>query len=307
MEPEARYAWVGAAVLALAVMMMLGLYWLTGGTDHRPVKRYTVYFQNQSLEGLQINSDVRMQGIDVGQVVDYTIMPGEAGRVRVTLQVDARTPVLEGVQAVVSKHLVTGLAAIDLNNPPGGQIPLAQVPPGEEYPVIPEGVAQLARVANTLEEMSLSSRDALIRLNNLLSDDNQRAVASLLANLDGLSGDLRQAAPELRATLKSARRAAERLDQVGGEAGQTLRDTRQQLNRVAEATEATLRQVDGRLDDLSMQLKLSADLGLQEIQATAQSLRQAGDALQSSGQALANPAKVLYGPRPDELGPGEAP
>ena len=69
MEPDARHAWVGLAVLALGALLAAGLYWLSGAEQHA-VKRYTVYFEKQSLEGLQINSDVRMRGITVGKVVD---------------------------------------------------------------------------------------------------------------------------------------------------------------------------------------------------------------------------------------------
>ena len=175
MEPEARYAWVGVAVLALVALVAWGMYWLTGGTDERLVKRYTIYFERQSLEGLQIGSDVRMQGIKVGKVEDYAILPGEARRVRVILQVDARTPVLEGVEAQVARHLVTGLAAIDLVNQADGGPPLMRIPDGEDHPVITEGVSQLARVASTLEEVSVVGRDALVRFNTLLSDQNQKA------------------------------------------------------------------------------------------------------------------------------------
>ena len=63
MEPETRYAWVGVAVLALVALLVMGMVWLTGGTENKVVKRYTVYFEKQSLEVLQISSDVRMQGI----------------------------------------------------------------------------------------------------------------------------------------------------------------------------------------------------------------------------------------------------
>ena len=314
MEPEARYAWVGVAVLALVAFVAWGMYWLTGGTDETMVKRYTVYFERQSLEGLQISSDVRMQGIKVGKVEDYAIIPGEARRVRVILQVDARTPVLEGVEAEVARHLVTGLAAIALVNAADGGPPLMRVPDGEKYPVIKEGVPQLARVASTLEEMGVLGRDALVRFNTLLSDQNQKALAGVLTHLDGLSGDLRRTMPELNATLASARQAAGRMDTLGADASQAIRETNARLGRVASETEATLasarntlHSIDQEMDGLAVQLRLSADLGIQEIQATAQSLRLAGDALQESGRALSDPARILYGTNEAALGPGEQP
>lgn len=318
MEPEARYAWVGVAVLALVALLAGGMFWLTGGTDDRVMKRYTVYFEKQSLEGLQIGSDVRMQGITVGKVEDYAIIPGQGRRVRVQVQVDARTPVLEGVVAEVARHLVTGLAAIDLVNLAEGGPPLLNVPDDEDYPVIPEGVPQLARVASTLEDMSVAGRNALTRFNALLSDRNQAAMSHILANVDDLSGELRRTWPalagDLRDTLADTRQAAARMTALGNEAGQTLRDTGARLDHLATATEATLagareslKALDGEVRGLSLSLRLSADLATQEVQATAQSLRLAGDALRESGQALSDPAGLLYGTHAAALGPGEAP
>ncbi len=312
MEPEARYAWVGVAVLALVALLAGGLYWLTGGTDTTMVKRYTVYFENQSLEGLQINSDVRMQGVKVGKVRDYAIITGEVGRVRVILQVDGRTPILQGAEAVVTRHLVTGLAAIDLTNPPQGGPPLMHIPDGEEYPVIKEGVPRLERVASNLEEMGLLGRDALVRFNTLFSDSNQKSLAAILTNLDGLTGDLRHTLPQLDATLAGARQAAARMETVSADASQAIHETNARLARVATETETTLatardtmKSIDRDVGGLAVQLRLSADLGTQEIQATAQSLRLAGDALQDTGHALADPARILYGTNPAALGPGE--
>lgn len=312
MESEARYVRIGLATLALIALLVAGLSWLGGSNDDNAGRRYLVYFQNQSLEGLQINSDVRMQGIKVGKVVDYSIMPGEARRVKVLLQVDERTPVLIGADAVVSRHMVTGLAAIDLENPPAGGAPLLKAPEGERYPVIPEGVPKLTQVANTLEELGASGQEALGRFNTLLSDRNQRALNNTLANLDALTGELKQTLPELRQALVSAKRAADQVDTLGGEARGVLQSANEQLGKVAEDTSATLAsarttlaKVDQEMAGLSGQVKLTADLASQEIQATAQSLRQAGDALQDTGRALSNPARVLYGPSPKSLGPGE--
>jgi phospholipid/cholesterol/gamma-HCH transport system substrate-binding protein len=318
MEPEARYAWVGVAVLAMVALVAWGMYWLTGGTEDKVVKRYVVYFEAQSLEGLQIGSDVRMQGIKVGKVEDYAIIPGQARRVRALLQVDARTPVLEGVRAEVARHLVTGLAAIDLVNAVEGGPALMRVPDGEDYPVIPEGVPQFARMASTLEEMSLVGRDALARFNTLLADRNQQAIAGILRHLDGLSGDLHQHLPalreELQATLATTRQAATQVQGLGADAGLVLRHVDERLDRVATETETTLASARHTLDamdrevhGLALQLRLSADLATQEVQATAQSLRLAGDALRDTGRAMSDPARILYGTHDADLGPGENP
>ncbi|PIV23766.1 MAG: hypothetical protein COS39_03315 [Hydrogenophilales bacterium CG03_land_8_20_14_0_80_62_28] len=312
MESEARYIQVGIITLLLIALLVGGLAWLAGRTGQKAQDRYLVYFREQSLEGLQINSDVRMQGVKVGKVVDYAILPGEAHKVRVLLQVDDRTPVMAGVKAIVSRHLVTGLAAIDLENPPQATEALTQVPEGEKYPVIPEGVSRLDKVTNSLEELGKSSQESFNRFNTLLSDRNQRAIAATLSNLSRATSDLNKALPEITATAVGVHQAADQIGGLGVEARASLKEAVGQLNKVAgetsatlASTRATLDRMDREITNLSGQIKLTTDLAGQDIQSTAQSLREAGDALKDSGRALTDPARVLFGPNPKHLGPGE--
>lgn len=322
MESDARYALVGAGLLILLLLLGGALYWLRGGSGPE-VQRYVVYFQNQSLDGLQLNSPVRMQGIKVGKVTDYVILPNQARTVRVLIEVDARTPVLEGVQAVVARNLVTGLAAVSLNNPGDGGAPLRTVPTGERYPVIAEGEADMARLARTVEGLGQSGQEALDRINRLLSDGNQRAIASSLHEFAGMAEELRRdvgtLTPELVATLQASRHAAHKLEVLGEEllpvvraggavvqhAGQRLDSLAGEAEAALRAARATLGSLDAGLRGLRMDLRLSADLGLQEIQHTAQAMRAASESLQTTSRDFADPGRILFGPNRGELGPGE--
>jgi phospholipid/cholesterol/gamma-HCH transport system substrate-binding protein len=325
MESDARYAWVGLAVVTLIVAMAAGFYWLNGSSK-QDVRMFTVYFENQSLEGLQLNSDVRMQGIKVGKVADYTILPGQAKTVRVILEIDARTPIWEGVEAVVSRNLVTGLAAVDLDNVWKGGADIGPPPAGETYPVIDEGVPQMARISSTLEGLGKAGGEAVVRFNALLSDENQKSFSRILVNVAGLSGELRQVTPELQATLVATRQAAQRLDAVGAELTPVLHDSSRMLREgglwvqqagqrfdrlagVAETTlgtaQSTLLTLDSSLREMQSRLRLSVDLGLQEVQTTAQSMRASSDTVQATSQEYADPVRLLYGPHKAELGPGE--
>lgn len=319
MESDARYAWVGAAMLVLIAVLAGGMYWLKNSRAGDDTERYLIYFREQSLEGLQINSDVRMQGIRVGRVVDYIILPNQAQAVRVLIEVDARTPVLEGVEAVVTRHLVTGLAAVDLENVWKGGTPLQTVPEGEPYSVIDEGVPQMARLARSLEDLGGLSQEAVGRFNTLLSDANQRALALILQDMATISAEMRVMAPAFGETLRATRDAALRVDQLSGEitpllhASDTLlRHAGDELKRLGDASEstlqatrATLASLDSEMRETSLRLRVTADLGLQEWQATARNLRAAGDGVQAGSRAFSNPERLLYGPHPDDFGPGE--
>ncbi len=319
MESEARYAWVGAMLIALFLALAVALYWLSGASDKLPSTRYTVYFQKQSLEGLQIGSEVRMRGIHVGRVADYRILPDTTRGVRVLLEVDARIPLLEGAQAVVNRKLVTGIAGVDLSNTNAGAAPLTRLLPGEPYPVITEGVPEITRMTGVLEDLGNRGGETLARINTLLSDNNQRALASTLANTRNLTGQLAASAPALQATLEESRRAAERLEQVGATADAAITAAGQRIDTLAARSVDTLNSVRGVLDDasatlnqtradigqLSLNLRLATDLTSQDLQATTKVLRDGAGSLQHTARALGEPERILFGPQPDSLGPGE--
>lgn len=319
MESEARYAWVGGTLIVLFMALAAGIYWLSGASDNLPSTRYTVYFKKQSLEGLQIGSEVRMRGIKVGRVADYRILPDAARGVRVALLVDARIPVLEGALAVVNRKLVTGIAGVDLINTTANSAPLTRLPPGEPNPVIAEGVPEITRMTGVLEDLGSNGSEMLHRINQLLSENNQRAIAGTLANTRALTGQLAQTAPALRETLEQSRRAAERLEQVGVAAAATLNTAGRQVDSLAEQSRdtlktaratlngasATLEQTRTEIGALSLSLRLTADLASQDLQATSKVLRDSGRAMQQSARALAEPESILFGPPKGNLGPGE--
>ena len=66
MEPETRYAFVGAIVLALAAAAVAGFAWLSSVGPASEYLFYTIRFERQSLDGVQVGGDVTMRGIKVG-------------------------------------------------------------------------------------------------------------------------------------------------------------------------------------------------------------------------------------------------
>jgi phospholipid/cholesterol/gamma-HCH transport system substrate-binding protein len=312
MESDVRYAWVGAALMALLLLLAASIYWLTGAASQPLAKRYTVLFHSQSLDGVQTGSEVRMRGVKIGRVVDYGIPSDNTSRVRVIIEVDRRVPVLEGALAVVNRSLLTGLAQIGLANSVAEGPLLEKIPPGEKYPLIAEGTPDLDRYAGLVEDLGASGRETLQRVNRLLSEPNQRAISQTLKNTQDLTGQLAAAMPDLRATLADTRQAAQRLDQVGRAAESTLAHADRQIDSLARQGSATLEQArttlvsaQNQIDTLGPRLKLSADLADQEIHATARALREAARDVQAPARALADPQRLLFGPDQTALGPGE--
>jgi phospholipid/cholesterol/gamma-HCH transport system substrate-binding protein len=276
MEPEARFTAIGAILLALLLAAAAATVWLTRSGPRSDFRYYTIYFERQSLQGLQVGGDVEIRGVQVGRVERFSIARDNINRVQVTIRIDGRTPVSTNTVAVVGRKLLTGLARIDLVTPgrPGPE--LTAVNAGERYPVIAEGQSDLEQIADAVNGLAAKGASVLKSVDELLSAENRDAIAETLAGIRGM-------ADAIRKTAERAERVAVSADAATKEARVTLRD----LSRAAAALERT------------------ADVGVNELRATTQELRSSAEIVARTADRLDNPRTVIFGPSPSQLGPGE--
>jgi phospholipid/cholesterol/gamma-HCH transport system substrate-binding protein len=326
MEAEARYTYVGAAVLALIAALVFALVWLknTGGRDR--YSRYAVYFEQQALDGLEIGGEVNLRGIKVGRVEDYALVGGKLNRVRVEVRVDRRTPVFTNTVAVVTRNFVTGIAAITLvTREPAGE-PLTQVAEGDSYPVIGEGHSDLDEIAGRVSQVGVLATDALHSISQLLTPENRRAAADAIAQWRDLGAGLNRRLGAIDRTLAQTGTAAasfaesaarlgqagerlatvaeqtgSRLDTTLGEAELALRDARAALARVAASVESLERQARGT----AHRLEATAASADDQLSAAVAELRLSLEAATRVVENLRDPRAALVGPGRAQLGPGE--
>ena len=305
MDPEARYTLVGTAVLILIALVVAVVLWLRGAGEGRDDRQYKIYFQNQSLEGLEVRSDVRMRGIRIGSVSGFTFSSRRPGAVEVFIRVDGSAPVRQSTQAIVERHLVTGIASIRLVNP-GEQSPLlTEAPEGEPYPVIAEGESVIQQFSESVNQLAQRADETMQRITATLSAENQAALTEVLQNLRTVTRDADKAvlaatgaAEEVRKLAASlaadARTLSARYDALGKQAGASLTDITGEVRAMREDV--------ARLAERADRLMASGDV---ELRTTAQALRNAADALGATAARLRDPGHVIYGPPQGALGPGE--
>src|ERR1700752_1730735 len=167
MEPQARYAVVGASVLVLVCTIFATLAWLMASGNARDVRHYTLYFKRQSLEGLEVNSEVRMKGIRVGSVARFDFSTRQPDSVEGAIDVNTTAPVRASTRAVVDRNLITGLATIRLvtleeNSPLLRDTPVAEA-------VIPEGESQMQQFSQTMSQLAQRADETMQRIGETLS------------------------------------------------------------------------------------------------------------------------------------------
>jgi phospholipid/cholesterol/gamma-HCH transport system substrate-binding protein len=312
MEPEAKYTLVGGAVLFLLVLVAAAIYWLATSGQGKEVHTYTIYFSHQSLEGLQVRSDVRMKGIRVGGVTAFSFSRTRPGTVQVVVAVDPATPVNASTQAVVDRNLITGVAAIRLQNVREDSPPLPEPPDGEPNQVIAEGASQLQQFSEMVYQLTQRADDTMRRIDTALSPENVAAIGEMLQNVRVASRDAAGAVKRLDGTLASVGRAADRLDAATASASSDVHRLADRYDALGADTAAGIRELTGAVKQISVDVSglsrrtegvlLDTDA---ELSQTAQQLRGSSDALGTAARRFRDPRATFFGVAEGNLGPGE--
>jgi phospholipid/cholesterol/gamma-HCH transport system substrate-binding protein len=287
MEPEARYTAIGAVLLALLLAVAASAVWLTRSGVRADSRHYTVYFERQSLQGLQVGSSVEMRGIQVGRVMRFALSRDNINRVQVTIRVDSNTPVSTNTVAVIERKILTGLARISLETPGAPGPEHSAIEPGEDHPVIGEGHSDLEQITDAMSRLAITGTRALENANELLSEENRKELLATLASLRTMSGTIATAAEDLA---RSGRDIAAVADKAGAAAAPAAAQASATLRDVSRAAEAFER---------------AADVSVNELRATAQELRTSAEMVARTAERLDDPRALLFGPSPQQLGPGE--
>jgi ABC-type transporter Mla subunit MlaD len=341
MEADARYTWVGAAVLALLAGLIGAVLWLRNTGSEGGFNHYAIHFENQALDGLEVGADVTLRGIRVGRVEDYSLPGRDLNRVRVQVRVDRRAPLRTNTVAVVTRNFVTGIAAITLvsGTPPGDL--LTAVPEGETLPVIGEGRSDLQEIAGRVNKVGEMATIAIGNLNQLLAVENRDAAMGLVRNLSDLSAGINSRLASLDRTLQrigvaatevgqaatnattavtnignaaaSVGRAATALGQsseraaaVAERSGQKLDDTLNETGRAVADAQRAFARIASATEVLQTQLLATAGRLEQSATNVDDQLGAAMSELRLSVEAGTRVLDGLRDPRAALLGPGPA-
>jgi phospholipid/cholesterol/gamma-HCH transport system substrate-binding protein len=182
METRAHYVAVGAFVLAVIVLGFVAVLSLGKVEFAQDLKRYYIFFKG-SVVGLSKGSVVQYNGITVGRVVDVRVDPDDLEKIQVTVEIDQNlVPIKTDARAFVDTNLLSGVATIQIR---GGTRDAKELDPepGHRYPVIAAGSSVFQRVSEAGPQLLDRLTVAADNLNDLLSDENRKAVSDTLRNL----------------------------------------------------------------------------------------------------------------------------
>ena len=232
METKVNYAVVGAFVLVLGAVLIGSALWLASGGTLQ--KKYAPYLaiMVESVSGLNLNAPVKYNGVDVGKVRDIQLDPANPERVRLMLLIERGTPIKVDTVAVLKTQGLTGIAYVELS---GGapNAPLLEAVAPEPYPMILTKPSLSARLENVLTSVLAKLDSTSGNIDALLSEENQAAFKSALADLAIVARTVAARKETLDAGITQAARTFENASRLTAQAGPVL----DRIGRSAEAVE----------------------------------------------------------------------
>lgn len=289
METKANYVAVGGFVMACVVGLVVALLWLAGAQYSQEYDYYQTIFKG-SVSGLGKGTVTRYNGIEVGRVADLTFDPNDPQSVIVTLQVQPGLNIRENSTASIASQGLTGGSYVEIK---GGtqNSPLLVAKEGQRYPIIPSKVSSLALLEQSAPEVVAKLNVAASRINDLLKDENRRAIANSLLNLELLSTSIANRTPEIDRSLRNADQALARLE----DASRRLDPSMDKLDTTIDEAGITLKKY-GKVAD-SADAFINGEGLAQLSQLIIDVRRLSGNLNQFSEQLNRQPTKLLFGDR----------
>lgn len=300
MENKAHALIAGVFVVVVTALLALLALWLTRDNVERHLYEMST---SQTISGLQPQAAVRFRGVPVGKVESIGFDQKVKGNVLIVVSIDRAAPVTASTFAAVASQGVTGLGFIQLDD--NGESTQRLTPNDDDPPRIPLQPSTLDKLLKQSQTIFVQAEQATARLNQVLSDENQKAVNVAVTQLAEAAGSINRVAKGLEPTVAA-------LPALTRDSGATLLAVKNASTQVA-ATAERLNAKGGALDKLT-QGGTALAAGIETFSAatlpklsevadeTARTMRQLRRTVSAVDD---NPQSLIFGNGPRQPGPGE--
>lgn len=302
METRAHYVLIGAFTVGVFLLALGFVLWLSKSSVDHTFNDYEIVF-TEAVSGLTTGGLVQYNGIKVGEVKQLSLAPDDPRKVIARIRIDAAAPVKQDTRAKLGLQGVTGLAYIQLSGGAPSSPPLL---PTEAHPIpqIPSEESALSKLMAGGSDIVLSANDVLVRMNQILSDDNVRHISMALEHAEQLTGALADERGDIGNALKQLSEATGQLKKtlvtfdsmvtttntlMRDDARQTLASVRQALDavdKVANSAGALVEDNRAAISSFSNQGLRQIGPTVLDLRETLRSLKQLSDKLGASDSLL---------------------
>lgn len=310
-----NYPVVGAFVLVLGAALIAVVLWLASGGAFR--QKFDLYraIENESVSGLNLNAPVKYNGVEVGKVREIRLDQANPERVNLLFAIERGTPIKVDTVAVLKTQGLTGIAYVELSGGSKTSPPL-RAAKGDKYPVIRTEPSLSARLENVLTSVLAKLDSTSNTVNSVLSEKNQAAFSSALADIAAVTHTIAARREEFDAVMAGAASTLENTSRASAQLGPVIDRLGPAIDRLGRGADA-IEKMGNEVARTSAGAGKTIDAVGADVQRfTAETLPELERLLGELGvlstslrslieQTERDPRGLLFGRKPVPAGPGE--
>lgn len=178
----------GLLVTISFAIFFIGFYFLKGAKIFSKENEYICYYDN--VDGLQNAANVQISGLNVGRVSQTVLAPGDKVKVVISMPKSIEIPV--GTVATISSADLLGgkVIRLDRGKGPGMMKSGAELKTGKELGMLDNVTGELTPRLRELKETIAAFNVTLAGVNNIVGDQNQKAIAAAINSIKNTADNL---------------------------------------------------------------------------------------------------------------------
>jgi len=177
-ESKANYTIVGLVIVILTAALISVSLWLSVGFDKKQYVIYAVYM-SEAVSGLNDDSAVKFNGVQVGRVKQIQLDRTNPQRVRLLLAIESKIPITTSTRATLISQGITGNTYVGLIANSSDLRPLVKGP-HDKYPIIPTSPSIFNQLDKVLKDVSVNVNDVSKEVKKIFDDENAKNIAKTL-------------------------------------------------------------------------------------------------------------------------------
>lgn len=199
---------IGAFMLLCGVMICVFLGYVLSRFLNKEFDNYYTVF-SESVIGLYKDAQVKLNGIDVGNVTEIAIDSSNLNQVVVRFRVNKGTPIKLGTRAGMTHGIsLTGEKQIVLS---GGRFDEPDVAEGG---FVPAEKTAFDAIANKTTDIIAHVDSLMTNINSLFSEENTQSISNSLKNFESATQNLNRLTQNLNAPINNISNAANSMKNV---------------------------------------------------------------------------------------------
>ena len=307
MEKRLSYIVVGVFVIVITLSLISFMFWLAKyGNKNVEHDYYNTYFK-ESVSGLNVESLVKLRGVEVGRVKEISINKDNSEEVKVLLEITKGTPIKKNSYTILDSQGITGLKYIELKG--GTKESQVLVTSKDNIVTINSKKSVMSNLFDSSESITTKVDAILNRINLMLSDENIANISVIIDNLSQTTRYVNQNTHKVDRLFVQIDQFLEHTKKFENELLPPISKIGVMSDKVGKTADTTTKFFTGMQKELNngqFSMGTIVEQNLQILNETALSLRDLSLKLESTVDSIKeSPSDLLYKSNTKILGPGE--